>query len=345
MTERFIKLLQWLEDCPQLKGIRYTQPIAASNDASFRRYYRIELSNHQNSDLPNSLIIMDAPPLQEDCSAFIKVTEQLLQLGLNVPKIWSQNLEQGFLLLTDLGSSTFLAVLNSDNVERLYEDAFDSLVILQSNGQGLSEELPAYNAALLHSEMNLFPDWLLKEHLQIDLKFKNYQAWLNVTEFLAKSALKQPAVYVHRDFHSRNLMLTSPENNTGKSPGILDYQDAVRGALTYDAVSLIRDCYIVWPEEQVKEWQRQYFLKLCTAGLLKKFEWQGFVRSMDWMGVQRHLKAAGIFARLNYRDGKENYMDDIPTTLNYIVAVASQYPELRDLASLVENTVLPKMMN
>lgn len=342
MTERFEELLQWLTSCPQLKGVNYTQPIAASNDASFRSYYRIELSNHKASNLPDSLIIMDAPPLNEDCRPFVKITEQLLQLGLNVPQVLAQNLKQGFLLLTDLGKTTFLSVLNAGNVESLYEDAFDALITLQSKGINLSQDLPIYDASLLHSEMNLFPDWLLKRHLKVNIESQNYQAWLKATDLLAKNALKQPKVYVHRDFHSRNLMITSPKNDTGKNPGILDYQDALQGSLTYDVVSLIRDCYIVWPEEQVKEWQRQYFLKLCSAGLLKKSEWQGFVQSMDWMGVQRHLKAAGIFARLNYRDGKDGYMKDIPTTLNYIYSVSSQYKELHGMADLVEKIVLPR---
>ncbi len=358
MTERFKELLQWLENTPQINFANYTQPVSASADASFRSYYRIEklmqkgigsvAESPNNCNNCNSLIIMDAPPLYEDCSSFIKVTEHFLQLGLNVPKIIAQNLDKGFLLLTDLGTTTFLSILDENNVESLYEDAFDALVTLQSKGTSLSQTLPEYNANLLQTEINLFPDWFLQEHLNIDLKSQNYQTWLNTSDLLVKNALKQPKTYVHRDFHSRNLMITTAENNTGNNtdnnPGILDYQDAVSGALTYDAVSLLRDCYIVWPAEQVKEWQRQYFLKLCTANVVTKSDWQGFVQSMDWMGIQRHLKAAGIFARLNYRDGKDGYMNDIPATLNYISSVASQYKELKYLTDLVERIVLPKFV-
>lgn len=342
MTERFEELKNWLASCPALKNKQYSFPVPASNDASFRRYYRIELKALNAQDL-SSLIIMDAPPAHEDCLPFIQVSQQLAQLGLNVPKVLAQNLEQGFLLLTDLGNTTFLSVLNETNVESYYNDAFDALVSLQVNGKSLAKALPSYDAQLLNTEMALFPDWLLKEHLNLELSPQNYQAWSKSTEILTQNALKQPLVYVHRDYHSRNLMVTSPETNTGKNPGILDYQDAVYGALTYDAVSLIRDCYIVWPADQVKEWQRQYFLKLVAAGELSKADYNGFVKSMDLMGIQRHLKAAGIFARLFHRDGKDGYLNDIPTTLNYILSVSSQYAELHDLAKLIETQVLPKM--
>lgn len=342
MTERFEELKNWLSSCPALNNKQYTLPVPASNDASFRRYYRIELIEPSEQDY-RSLIIMDAPPEYEDCLPFIKVSQQLAELGLNVPKVLDQNLEQGFLLLTDLGNTTFLSVLNEANVESYYNDAFDALVKLQVKGKPLAKNLPAYDAQLLNTEMALFPDWLLKEHLNSALSSQNYQAWSKSTEILTQNALKQPLVYVHRDFHSRNLMVTSAKTHTGKNPGILDYQDAVYGALTYDAVSLIRDCYIVWPDDQVKEWQRQYFLKLVAAGELSKADYAGFVKSMDLMGLQRHLKAAGIFARLYHRDGKDGYLNDIPTTLNYIVSVGCQYPELHDLANLVETQVLPKM--
>lgn len=335
MSDRFTQLQNWLAACPTLQNIDYTPPVPASSDASFRRYYRIEVALDAVKRHPNllaSYIIMDAPPEHEDCRPFIQVSRQLGEMGVLVPNVIEQDLKQGFLLLSDLGNTTYLSVLSEDNAEQLYGDAFDSLVLFQQKGKALADGLPAYDERLLHNEMDLFSDWLLNRHLQKEISPKNNQVWLQTKQMLAKNALKQPQTYVHRDYHSRNLMYQSGANN----PGVLDFQDAVKGPLTYDVISLIRDCYIVWPPEQVKEWQRQYFLKLCEANMLVEHEWHDFVKSMDWMGVQRHLKAAGIFARLFHRDGKDGYLNDIPNTVQYIHQIATEYPDLHALADWVE---------
>ena len=284
---------------------------------------------------------MDAPVEHEDCRPFIKVSQQLVEMGLNVPKVLAQDLQKGFLLLTDLGNTTYLSELNKrveSQVDQLYGDALSALVTLQTNGHDAAQNLPAYNESLLMTEMSLFSDWLLDKHLQLGLGKLEHQAWQDVQQLLVNSALKQPQTYVHRDYHSRNLMVVESAN-----PGILDFQDAVKGPLTYDAVSMLRDCYIAWPEEQVTEWQRNYFLQLCSTNMLYKDEWAGFQKSMDLMGVQRHLKASGIFARLFHRDGKDGYLNDIPLTLNYLVTVGAKYPQLQNLVELLESKVLPKL--
>ncbi|QCU89670.1 aminoglycoside phosphotransferase family protein [Thiomicrorhabdus sediminis] len=338
MDERFELMLQWLQQLSFFDGCELSKPVPASSDASFRRYFRVE-SQGADKSACGSFIIMDAPPEHENCEPFIKVSEQLNKMGLNVPKVLAKDLHKGFLLLGDLGSITYLNALhNSDEsrADELYRQALQALVKLQSQAKNVAAQLPPYDAVLLDNEMNLFSDWLLAEHLQAPLA-KNQQAdWQQTKALLAQSALQQPKTYVHRDYHSRNLMVCQQDN-----PGILDFQDAVYGPLTYDAVSLLRDCYIAWPKEQVTEWQRYYFLELVQAGMLQQHDWQDFVKSMDLMGIQRHLKAAGIFARLYHRDGKDGYLNDIPQTLQYIVEVGSQYKELSWLVKLVENTMLP----
>lgn len=336
MNERFQLLLDWLQDLPELKDKNWSKPVAASSDASFRRYYRIEIENP--SEIA-SYIIMDAPVEHEDCRPFIKVSAELLRMGITVPEVIEQDLKHGFLLLSDLGSTTYLSVLENaseDRVEQLYQDALKALVKLQVNGQEQAKKLPAYDSALLNTEMSLFPDWLLSKHLEIGFSEAEKNQWINVQSTLAKSALQQPQGYVHRDYHSRNLMVLDKGN-----PGVLDFQDAVYGAITYDAVSLLRDCYIAWPAQQVAEWQRFYFLELAKHNMLSKNDWTGFQKSMDLMGVQRHLKASGIFCRLYHRDGKDGYLNDIPLTLNYISQVARDYKELTSLVRLVEDKVLP----
>ncbi|MCF6299042.1 MAG: phosphotransferase [Thiomicrorhabdus sp.] len=339
MNERFETMLDWLNQLPFLAAKNFSPPLSASSDASFRRYFRIQVTEEEGGE--KSYIIMDAPIEQEDCRPFIRISEQLSAMGLQVPKVLAQNLEQGFLLLSDLGNQTYLSVLDSaseSEADRLYQSALTALVTLQSKGQKVASQLPPYNAALLDTEMNLFSDWLLGTHLNITLDNVARHNWQLVKASLQRSALAQPQVYVHRDYHSRNLMV-SPN----QAPGILDFQDAVQGPLTYDAVSLLRDCYIAWPEDQVTEWQRAYFLQLCAVNLTHKNEWSAFQKSMDLMGIQRHLKASGIFARLYHRDGKDSYLNDIPLTLNYIVQVGKKYPEMTDLVRLIENKVLPNL--
>jgi aminoglycoside/choline kinase family phosphotransferase len=328
MSQRFQQLQNWLSQCPSLQGADVSSPVAASSDASFRRYYRIDVRLHNAPD--STRIIMDAPPEHENCEPFVRIAGQLEKMGLTVPSV----------LEKDLGNETYLnrltATESEETADALYADALNALVTLQTEGKQQAGALPEYDAVLLNTEMALFTDWLLNTHLDIALSATERQAWQEVTALLAQSALSQPQTYVHRDYHSRNLMVLGKGN-----PGILDFQDAVKGPLTYDAVSLLRDCYISWPAEQVTEWQRQYFLSLVQARLLAKDEWKGFVKAMDLMGIQRHLKASGIFARLYHRDGKDGYLNDIPNTVQYIYDMAPKYAETRALASLLESKVLP----
>ena len=324
-SERLEHLRQWARQQLHWPDIELTP---ASGDASFRRYFRV-----QQGDV--SYILMDAPPDKEDCRSFIHVSELLLGLGLHVPEILARNLEQGFLLLSDLGSRLYLDELNEDTVGRLYGDALGALAAIQSCDPDHSS-LPLYDRELLLFEMSLFRDWLIGTHLNIRLD-RSQQHDLQIgCEILADSALQQVMVCVHRDFHSRNLMVSAYHN-----PGILDYQDAVIGPVTYDLVSLLRDCYISWPRQRVEDWLMGYFELAQQTGIFRQGQVneQQFLKWFDWMGVQRHLKAAGIFARLNHRDGKPGYLDDIPRTLGYVTDVCSRYSELSELGSLTENVV------
>lgn len=324
MDKRFELMQDWLETLAQLKHENYSEPKPASSDASFRRYFRIELDE-------KSLIIMDAPPENESCDAFIAISKQLKQIGLNVPEVLAQELKLGFLLLTDLGTQTYLSVLNENNAEELYTNALTSLVTLQTKGGPPGNFLPLYTADILRTEMAMFDDWLGQKHLDMGMNKLERLDWQALQSTLIKSALSQPQVYVHRDYHSRNLMFTEQNN-----PGILDYQDALKGALTYDAVSMLKDCYITWDEQQVSEWLRQYFLMLCEVNIVSKHEWKAFQKSFDLMGMQRHLKASGIFARLYHRDGKENYLNDIPATLDYLAKASEKYKESHFLINWIE---------
>lgn len=327
-SERLEHLRQWTG---QQLGWLAIELTPASVDASFRRYFRVE-----QSDV--SYIVMDAPPDKEDCRPFIHVSELLLGLGLHVPEILARDLDQGFLLLSDLGSRLYLEELNEKSVHRLYGDALGALATLQSCDPN-SSGLPLYSRELLLFEMSLFRDWLLGTHLNLRLDESQQQALQNACELLAENALQQTVVCVHRDFHSRNLMVSTHHN-----PGILDYQDAVIGPVTYDLVSLLRDCYISWPRHRVEEWVMGYFELAQQTGIVRPgdADERQFLKWFDWMGVQRHLKAAGIFARLNHRDGKPGYLDDIPRTLGYVTDVCSRYSALSELGSLTE-TVLAKL--
>jgi aminoglycoside/choline kinase family phosphotransferase len=329
MPERLEQLQRWLT-----RDLRISRfDIApASSDASFRRYFRVRWD-------AQTRIVMDAPPAHEDCRPYIAIARALHDAGLNVPQVLEADLEQGFLLLSDLGSVQYLDALNDAGVERLYGDALDALLALQTHPDVARQaHLPPYTQALLMREMHLFRDWLLARHLQITLDDTQLQTLERVFTRLAHSALQQPQVPVHRDYHSRNLMVTQNNN-----PGILDFQDAVVGPVTYDVVSLLRDCYIAWPAPRVHDWMEYYRRRAHKAGLLAQDNAAQFARWFDWMGVQRHLKAAGIFARLNHRDGKPGFLKDIPRTLNYIVEVSARYEELLWLYELLRNRVLPKL--
>jgi N-acetylmuramate 1-kinase len=304
----------------------------ASIDASFRRYFRVRTRNQ-------SLIVMDAPPEREDCRPFVRVAGYLEQMNLNSPRILQAAPEQGFLLLTDLGSRQYLHELKErpERAGELYGDAVSAILRLQEQGRRFQGELPSYNDKLLRFEMSLFRDWLCLRHLGLELSERDEAGWQSAVALLAQSALNQPRVFVHRDFHSRNLMVTERNN-----PGILDFQDAVEGPFTYDLVSLLKDCYIRWPAEQVKNWATAFHAELTDRNLTSTGTAE-FIRSFELMGVQRQLKAAGIFARLNHRDGKPGYLEDVPRTLGYIVEIAPRYPELELLEQLIRERCLPAL--
>ena len=282
---------------------------------------------------------MDAPPEKEDCLPFMRVAGYLEAMQLNAPRVIEANLTDGFLLLTDLGSQPYLDEFrhDSDKATSMYGDAITALLVMQQRGVAFQASLPAYDEELLRFELSLFRDWLCDVHLGLPFSSTDETAWRDCCDALVDNALHQPQVFVHRDYHSRNLMYTR-ENN----PGILDFQDAVEGPLTYDLVSLLKDCYVRWPVEQVRQWALDYYRGLDSS-LREQVDELLFRRYFELMGVQRHLKAAGIFARLNHRDGKPAYLADIPRTLSYIVDLGQQYKELGFLADLVTRQVLPAL--
>lgn len=320
MDSRFQQLQDWLQT---VAGIHNYEIAPASADASFRRYFRVRFNT-------TSRIVMDAPPQQEDCRPFIHVSALMAGIGLHVPVVLRQDLQQGFLLLTDLGEQMYLPALNADTVEDLYGDALQALLRLQMHGPA---DLPPYDRDLLMTEMELFRQWYLQRHLGLQLSQSENAIIDTAFNYLAEQALQQPRVIVHRDYHSRNLMLSTP------NPGILDFQDAVIGPITYDLVSLLRDCYIAWPRSQVMGWVREYYRQAQSEGLLENVSEAQFVHWFDLMGIQRHLKASGIFARLNYRDAKPGYLQDIPRTLGYVLDVGKDYPLLAPFVDLVEHAM------
>lgn len=295
----------------------------ASSDASFRRYFRVEGNDGQ------SYIAMDAPPPQEDVRPFIQVAELFGQTGVSVPHVLAQDVERGFLLLSDLGNTTYLHQLNNDTAHKLYLDAIDALVMMQA--QSKPGVLPEYDRALLLRELTLFPEWYIGKHLGATLNDKQKDALDKVFDTLLANNLAQPQVYVHRDYHSRNLMVLSQGN-----PGILDFQDAVYGPVTYDLVSLLRDAYIQWDEEQVLDWAIRYWERAKRAGLPVNSDIDAFYRDFEFMGLQRHLKVLGIFARLYHRDGKSAYLNDIPLVLDYTRKAAQRYKETAPLVKLLD---------
>jgi N-acetylmuramate 1-kinase len=296
-----------------------------SGDASFRRYFRQRLHN-------GSIIAVDAPPEKENSEPFVRIARQWHQRGVKVPGIVQVDMEQGFMALEDFGDATLLPALTTETVDELYAQAISQLVHLQLQP---AENLPHYDAALLDREMALFPEWFLGRHLGLTLT-AHEQAVLDETfAMLRDTALGQPQVIVHRDYHSRNLMLLEGQL------GIIDFQDAVVGPFTYDLVSLLKDCYIRWPQETVNTWAAQYFTKARAAGLIGAIADSQCQLWFDWMGLQRHIKVAGIFARLNYRDGKSAYLKDLPLTLQYIVEACEEYPALSAFAQLMKLRIMP----
>ena len=328
MTTRLQQLNHWLSKTIRTKDYQL-EP--ASGDASFRRYFRLKYNDE-------TFIVMDAPPEQENCIPFINIAERLLAANINVPRIIEKDLQQGFLLLSDLGDKRYLDTLTEESVDGLYVDdlyqaAMLELIRLQSQTE--MNGLPVYDEKLLLQEMELFRHWLLQEHIGLDLTVEIQTMLDEVFELLVSEALSQPKVFVHRDYHSRNLMINGTND---KNPGVLDFQDAVYGPFTYDLVSLLKDCYIKWPGQQIRDWSNNFFEEIAEE--YPDIDATMFMRWFDFMGVQRHLKASGIFARLYHRDGKTGYLADIPRTLSYIVDLHDEYPELQGLIELIQSQVM-----
>ncbi len=332
MDDRQQQLGAWLNTVLQQANFSLT---IASADASFRRYFRVNLVAPYLGF--HTLIAMDAPPPQENCTPFVNIAKLFLDAGLNVPKLIAQDLTHGFLLLSDLGDDTYLSQLNSESAPKLYLDATNALIKLQIASK--ENVLPKYDEALLTREMQLFPDWYVSKHLNVSLTGEQQVILKNTFEVLNKNIISQGQVYVHRDFHSRNLMITK-ENN----PGVLDFQDAVYGAISYDLVSLLKDAYISWQEEQIIDWAVRYWQPAKKAGLPVPDDFSEFYRDFEWMGAQRHIKVLGIFARLSHRDGKDGYLKDMPLVMMYLRKVCERYVELRPMLRLLNQleNVKPK---
>ena len=308
--ERTERLRQWAESVlpAPLTGLE-----VASADASFRRYFRARTAS-------GSFIVMDAPPSHEDCRPYCHIARLFRAAGANTPEILAENLAEGFLLLSDFGDTTYLAALNEHTADKLYRDANDALIKIQLASR--PGELPEYDEALLARELQLFPDWYLAKHLKIEMSAEQ-KAMLDATfRVILDNNLAQPKVYVHRDWHSRNLMVTAP------NPGVLDFQDAVHGPITYDLASIYKDAYIKWDEAQVLDWTIRYWESARKAGLPVADDFADFYRDFEWMGVQRHIKVLGIFARLYHRDGKAGYLKDMPLVMHYLRKACERYNAL-----------------
>ncbi|ROR34673.1 aminoglycoside phosphotransferase family protein [Inmirania thermothiophila] len=297
------------------------EPLAG--DASFRRYFRLHLGGL-------GLVAVDAPPEREDSAPFVRLAGRLAALGVAVPRVLAADLAEGFLLVTDLGDTCYLEALREGDADALYGAALETLLRMQAGARPWAATLPPYDEALLRAELDLFPRWYLGRHLGARLGAAARRVLESAWRRLVAEALAQPRLFVHRDYHARNLMRL-PEGG----PGVLDFQDAVLGPATYDLVSLLRDCYIAWPPARVRGWALAWRAEARALGLLPDVGEARFLRWFDWMGVQRHLKAAGIFARLYHRDGKPGYLADIPRTLGYVTAVCEAYGELRPLGRLL----------
>ena len=326
----------------------------ASADASFRRYFRATFAD-------KVFVVMDAPPTHEDCQPFLQIGKLFEAAGTHVPHVYAQDLAQGFLLLSDLGNTTYLQALTADTsqAKALYAAATDALLKIQLASQ--PDVLPVYDEALLRRELNLFPDWYINKHLGITLTEKQIGKLEECFQRIVRNNLAQPRVYVHRDYHSRNLMVTEPNgqahfphpnplpqageganDSQGEfaiSPGILDFQDAVYGPITYDLASLFKDAYIRWEEPEIMDWLIRYWEKARKAGLPVREDFGEFYRDYEMMGAQRHLKVLGIFARLAYRDGKTNYLNDIPLVFDYLHRTAARYIDLKPLLNILDELV------
>jgi aminoglycoside/choline kinase family phosphotransferase len=318
--QRKEQLTKWLSGLYPKETFTITP---ASADASFRRYFRATFSDRE-------LIVMDAPPQHEDCKPFLHVGKLFEDAGTHVPHVYAQDLTQGFLLLSDLGNTTYLhALQQGGNTKQLYGAATDALIKIQLASK--ENELPPYDEALLRRELNLFPEWYIAKHLGVTLSEKQSAKLEECFQRILRNNLAQPRVYVHRDYHSRNLMVV-PENN----PGVLDFQDAVYGPITYDLASLFKDAYIKWEEEDIMDWLIRYWEKARKSALPVREDFGEFYRDYEMMGVQRHIKVLGIFARLYHRDGKDGYLKDMPLVFEYLHRACARYIDLKPLQVLLE---------
>jgi aminoglycoside/choline kinase family phosphotransferase len=330
--QRQLACISWLEALAQTHGLVLSSLRIASADASFRRYLRVD------TQAGASLIVMDAPPDKENCEPFVKVAKLMQSAGLKVPEVLAWHEAQGFMLLTDLGDQTMMSAIDVKNPQAnhaLYMQAVDALIAWQLSSK--AGVLPPYDEALLNRELSLFPDWYLAQHRQIDVQGKIRNTLDSTFKMLVARNLASPSVFVHRDFMPRNLMMPT---GSDVALGVLDFQDAVYGPVTYDVASLMRDAFLTWEEDFVLDVTIRYWEKARKAGLLDFEDWHQdfgvFYRAVEWMGLQRHLKVAGIFARLTLRDGKEKYLADAPRFIAYIRSTAARYIELRPLLRLIE---------
>ncbi len=320
-------LSRFLEPLVDRFGIDVATLAPASNDASFRRYFRVAAS--ALPDGAGHAIVMDAPPPQEDCRPFLQAASVFARSGVSVPAIHAADIEHGFLLLTDFGNSTYLAQLDANRAPSLYRDAWQALIRLQLDSR--ASDFAPYDRSLLLRELRLYPEWYVARHKGVTLSAAESATLDEAFERILNNNLAQPTVTVHRDYHSRNLMVL-PQGG----PGILDFQDAVHGPITYDLVSLLRDAYVEWDEAAVLDWAIRYWEDARQAGLPVAADFSDFYRDFEWMGLQRHLKVLGIFARLYHRDGKANYLQDLPLVLSYVRHTARRYVDLAPLARLIE---------
>ncbi|HEY0664953.1 MAG TPA: phosphotransferase [Gallionella sp.] len=317
--QRQQQLTDWLHSLFPEKNFSL---VPASADASFRRYFRATFADG------STRIVMDAPPQHEDCRPFLHIGKLFEDAGAHVPHVYAQDLKLGFLLLSDLGHTTYLQAINDGNAAQLYGAATDALIKIQLASR--KDELPPYDEALLRRELNLFPEWYVGKHLGVALTEKQSVDLERAFQCILANNLAQPCVYVHRDYHSRNLMLSEP------NPGVLDFQDAVYGPITYDLASLFKDAYIRWDEERVMDWLIRYWEKARKAGLPVHGDFGEFYRDYEMMGVQRHIKVLGIFARLYHRDGKDGYLKDMPLVMDYLRRACARYIDLKPLLNLLE---------
>ena len=324
--QRLVQLTTWLGTLG-LVDVASRRP--ASADASFRRYFRLDVVAALRATLGDTLIAMDAPPERENVPAFIHVQGLLMAAGVSVPAIVAQDVPNGYLLLSDLGTTTYLQRLTVENAPSMYSDAVDALVKIQLSSE--PGQLPEYDRAFIMRELNLFPEWFIGKHLGITMTEAQSATLDTVFDAIAANCLAQSQVFMHRDFHSRNLMFLEQGN-----PGVLDFQDAVFGPVTYDLGSLLRDAYVQWDEEVVLDWVVRYWQRAKQVGLPVNPDIDAFYRDFEFMTLQRHLKILGIFCRLNYRDGKSHYMADLPTVSDYVRKTAGRYGILKPLVRLLD---------